>query len=131
MTIPRKFLTPILIFNLLILIIVTMLFFTLNQTSIIKDTILISGVTIFALVTIALMSLILKDSKTTKIYSLIYAFLSLLLIVIPRGIGGYVNCGVGETTDSIFIYYFILLFIYSIQAFIGNILIIKSIYFKK
>lgn len=131
MTISKKVWMSILLFNLLVLLTAIILFFTLNQTSIIKDTILLSGVTIFALASLVLMSLTLKDAKVVKVFFLIYAILSLLLIVIPRGIGGYVNCGVGTTTESIFIYYFILLLLYITQAFVGNILIIKEVYFKK
>lgn len=131
MTTTKKMLTTILIFNLLILLTAIILFFTLNQATNIRDTILISGVAFFSLVSLVLVSLSLKDSKTVKIYTLIFAFLSLLLIVIPRGIGGYTNCTVGDTTDSIFIYYFILLIIYSIHAFVGNFFVIKSIYLKK
>jgi len=102
----------------------------LSQTPIIKDTILLTGVTFFALVSAVLVSLV-KDCRTIKIYHLIYALLSLLLIVVPRGTGGYLNCVVDGTCNSIFIYYFIILLFYSLQAIFGTSIFIKTLLFDK
>ncbi len=130
-TYSKKVILPIIVVNLVIFLTGTMLYFVLDQTSIIKDSILITAVALFALVSVLLISLVVREGKIVKIYNAIYAILSLLLIVIPRGVGGYLNCGEGATCESVFIYYFILLILYTVQAFVGNYLIIKTLLCNK
>jgi len=126
MTYAKKVVLPTIIISFLIFLTGTILFFTLDQTSIIKDSLLITAIAQFALVTVVLIWLTIQENKAVKIYIFIYAFLSLLLIVVPRGVGGYLNCGVGETCESVFVYYFILLILYAIQSLVGSFLVIKT-----
>lgn len=125
-----KYRLTISIFGLSVFLIGIVLYFALNQTQNIKDTILLIAVTFFALLSAGLVSLV-KECRSIKIYHLIYAILSLLLIVVPRGVGGYQNCVVDGPCNSIFIYYFIILIFYSLQAIFGTSLFIKTLLFDK
>ena len=57
-TYSKKVILPIIVVNLVIFLTGTMLYFVLDQTSIIKDSILITAVALFALVSVLLISLV-------------------------------------------------------------------------